>query len=153
MSDQIAPGKRRITVVLGDDQIKRLDALAVERGTSRAALISEAVDVLLDGGAGPSAEAARLDAIESRLDAMKAEHLAQAAAIIDAVRSQPIAVQPPALPDAVSAEECARLVDEARHEERELLDAERSRIRSEAYYDGLARARVANPVQRLLKRF
>ena len=43
MANQIAKTKQQISLTLPRDMIKRLDALAVERGTSRAALITDAV--------------------------------------------------------------------------------------------------------------
>lgn len=114
MAKQISKDKKQISIVLTLDQIKRLDGRAAELGTNRTALISEAVDALLDGAANGNGNAeqavsARLDAIAAKLDALssaqgelKAQQLAQAAMIVDAVKNQPIAVQQ--LPAAEPAE-------------------------------------------------
>ena len=122
MANQIAKDKQQISLVLTRKQVKRLDGLAAETGKSRAALISEAVDALLDGGGAsgeagaPDAGSARIEAIMATLDGiaagqeaikaaqgeLKAQQLAQAAVIVDAVKNQPIAVQQ--LPAAEPAE-------------------------------------------------
>ena len=100
MAGQISKDKKQISVVLTLDQLKRLDGHAAELGTSRAALISEAVDALLDGSPAEDAGAAKLDAISAKLDALAAAQDAADAAnrlavagILDAVKNQPIAVQ------------------------------------------------------------
>lgn len=111
MAKQISKDKKQISIVLTLDQIKRLDGRATELGTSRAALISEAVDALLGSGdgTGQSVDSIKLDAVMSKLDALasaqdafKAQQLAQVAVIVDAVKNQPIAVQQ--LPAAEPAE-------------------------------------------------
>lgn len=111
MAKQISKDKKQISIVLTLDQIKRLDGRAAELGTSRAALISEAVDALLGSGdgAGQSVDSIKLDAVMSKLDALasaqdalKAQQLAQATVIVDAVKNQPIAVRQ--LPAAEPAE-------------------------------------------------
>lgn len=112
MAKQISKDKKQISIVLTFDQIKRLDGRAAELGTSRAALISEAVDALLGSGnaRGEAASSlpdaakldtviAKLDALASAQDALKAQQLAQAAVIVDAVKNQPIAVQRQELPE------------------------------------------------------
>lgn len=112
MANQISKDKKKITVVLCNDQIKRLDGRAAELGTSRTALISEAVDALLDGAKAADADAAKLDAIAAKLDALAASQDAAATAnklavagILDAVKNQPIAVQLPAVePPAIEPE-------------------------------------------------
>ena len=65
MPKQISKDKRQISVVLTIDQIKRLDGRAAELGTNRTALISEAVDALLDGHASDdsSADSAKIETI------------------------------------------------------------------------------------------
>lgn len=100
MANQISKDKKKITVVLTIDQIKRLDGRAAEIGTNRTALISEAVDALLDGGASSSSDSARLDTVIAKLDSLasaqgelKAQQIAQATVIVDAIKNQPIAVQ------------------------------------------------------------
>ena len=100
MAKQISKDKKQISIVLTLDQIKRLDGRAAELGTSRAALVSEAVDVLLDGAKAADAGAAKLHATAAKLDALAASQDAADAAnrfavagILDAVKSQPIAVQ------------------------------------------------------------
>lgn len=100
MANQISKDKKKITVVLTIDQIKRLDGRAAEIGTNRTALISEAVDALLDGGASSSSDSVRLDTVIARLDSLasaqgelKAQQIAQATVIVDAIKNQPIAVQ------------------------------------------------------------
>lgn len=107
MAKQISKDKKQISIVLTLDQIKRLDGRATELGTSRAALISEAVDALLGSGdgTGQSVDSIKLDAVIAKLDAIasaqgeiKAQQLAQATVIVDAVKNQPIAVQQQALP-------------------------------------------------------
>ena len=98
MSNQIAAGKKRINVVLREEQIKRLDARAVELGTTRAALVSQAVDALLDGAPERDRAEAKLDAIAAKLDAMDGAQRLAAAGVLEAVRSQPIAVQQLAAP-------------------------------------------------------
>lgn len=105
MANQISKDKKKITVVLTIDQIKRLDGRAAELGTNRTALISEAVDALLDGGASPSSDLAKLDTVIAKLDSLasaqgelKAQQLAQATVIVDAIKNQPIAVQRQELP-------------------------------------------------------
>lgn len=113
MARQISKDKKQISVVLTIEQIKRLDGRAAELGTNRTALISEAVDALLDGAKGKSgtglAVSAQLEAIAAKLDGLasgqgelKAQQLAQATVIVDAVKNQPIAVQqlPAAEPEA-----------------------------------------------------
>lgn len=116
MARQISKDKKQVSVVLTLDQLKRLDGRAAELGTSRAALISKAVDALLDGSPAEDASAAKLEAVLAKLDglasgqaaiasaqdALKSEQLAQATALADAIRNQPIAVQqlPPAEPPA-----------------------------------------------------
>ena len=106
MAKQISKDKKQISIVLTLDQIKRLDGRAAELGTSRTALISEAVDALLHGGASPSLDSAKLDTVIAKLDSLasaqgelKAQQVAQAAVIVDAVKNQPIAVQRQELPE------------------------------------------------------
>ena len=112
MANQIAKTKQQISLTLPRDMIKRLDALAVERGTSRAALITDAVAALLDGQPEPAdtqtaiAEA-KLDSIAAKLDALSQAQLAQSTVIVDAIKAQPIAVQqalPPAEREPTAAE-------------------------------------------------
>lgn len=107
MANQISKDKKKITVVLTNDQIKRLDGRAAELGTNRTALISKAIDALLDGSKADNASAAKLDAIAAKLDALaSAQDAADAAnrlavaGILDAVKNQPIAAQQQALPAA-----------------------------------------------------
>lgn len=116
MANQIAKNKQRLSLVLTKNQIKRLDGRAVELGVSRNELISQAVDVYLDGVDIDPAVSARLDVIAAKLDGLasgqdsiasaqgelKAQQLAQATVIVDAVKNQPIAVQQ--LPAAEPAE-------------------------------------------------
>lgn len=111
MANQIAKTKQQISLTLPRDMIKRLDALAVERGTSRAALITEAVATLLDGApaddAGTAIAEAKLDSIAAKLDALSQAQLAQSTVIVDAIKAQPIAVQqalPPAEREPTAAE-------------------------------------------------
>lgn len=111
MARQISKDKKQISIVLTIDQIKRLDGRAAELGTNRTALISEAVDALLGGGASGKGDAgqavsaqleviaAKLDAVASAQGELKAQQVAQAAAIVDAVKNQPIAVQRRELPE------------------------------------------------------
>lgn len=107
MANQIRKDKKKITVVLTIDQIKRLDGRAAELGASRNELISQAVDSIIgDGGAGgEDAASAKLDAISAKLDAiasaqgeLKAQQLAQSTVIAEAIKNQPIAVQQQELP-------------------------------------------------------
>lgn len=112
MANQIAKNKQRLSLVLTKNQIKRLDGRAVELGVSRNELISQAVDAYLDGVDIDPAVSARLDVIAAKLDGLasgqdsiasaqgelKAQQLAQATVIVDAVKNQPIAVQQQALP-------------------------------------------------------
>ena len=107
MANQIAKNKQRLSLVLTKNQIKRLDGRAVELGVSRNELISQAVDAYLDGVDIDPAVSARLDVIAAMLDGLasgqdsiasaqgelKAQPLAQATVIVDAVKNQPIAVQ------------------------------------------------------------
>lgn len=107
MANQIAKNKQRLSLVLTKNQIKRLDGRAVELGVSRNELISQAVDAYLDGVDIDPAVSARLDVIAAKLDGLasgqdsiasaqgelKAQQLAQATVIVDAVKNQPIAVQ------------------------------------------------------------
>ena len=100
MANQISKDKKKITVVLTNDQIKRLDGRAAELGTNRTALISKAIDALLDGSKADNASAAKLDAIAAKLDALAASQDAADAAnrlavagVLDAVKNHPIAVQ------------------------------------------------------------
>lgn len=106
MANQIAKNKQRLSLVLTKNQIKRLDGRAVELGVSRNELISQAVDAYLDGVDIDPAVSARLDVIAAKLDGLasgqdsiasaqgelKAQQLAQATVIVDAVKNQPIAV-------------------------------------------------------------
>lgn len=107
MPKQISKDKRQISVVLTIDQIKRLDGRAAELGTNRTALISEAVDALLDGHAsdGSSADSAKIETIIAKLDglaanqaAIKADQVTHMTLLADAIRNQPIAVQQQELP-------------------------------------------------------
>lgn len=112
MANQIAKNKQRLSLVLTKNQIKRLDGRAVELGVSRNELISQAVDAYLDGVDIDPAVSARLDVIAAKLDGLasgqdsiasaqgelKAQQIAQAAVIVDAVKNQPIAVQQQELP-------------------------------------------------------
>lgn len=107
MANQIAKNKQRLSLVLTKNQIKRLDGRAVELGVSRNELISQAVDAYLDGVDIDPAVSARLDVIAAKLDGLasgqdsiasaqgelKAQQLAQATVIVDAVKNQPVAVQ------------------------------------------------------------
>lgn len=106
MANQIAKNKQRLSLVLEKSQIKRLDGRAVELGVSRNELISRAVDAYLDGASVDPAVSAQLEVIAAKLDAvasaqgeLKAQQVAQAAAIVDAVKNQPIAVQRRELPE------------------------------------------------------
>lgn len=112
MANQIAKNKQRLSLVLTKNQIKRLDGRAVELGVSRNELISQAVDAYLDGVDIDPAVSVRLDVIAAKLDGLasgqdsiasaqgelKAQQLAQATVIVDAVKNQPIAVQQQELP-------------------------------------------------------
>lgn len=112
MANQIAKNKQRLSLVLTKNQIKRLDGRAVELGVSRNELISQAVDAYLDGVDIDPAVSARLDVIAAKLDGLasgqdsiasaqgelKAQQIAQATVIVDAVKNQPIAVQQQELP-------------------------------------------------------
>lgn len=112
MANQIAKNKQRLSLVLTKNQIKRLDGRAVELDVSRNELISQAVDAYLDGVDIDPAVSARLDVIAAKLDGLasgqdsiasaqselKAQQLAQATVIVDAVKNQPIAVQQQELP-------------------------------------------------------
>lgn len=107
MANQISKDKKKITVVLTNDQIKRLDGRAAELGTNRTALISEAVDALLDRGAsaGPSVDSIKLETVIAKLDglaagqaAIKADQVTHTTLLADAIKNQPIAVQQQALP-------------------------------------------------------
>ena len=103
MPKQISKDKRQISVVLTIDQIKRLDGRAAELGTNRTALISEAVDALLDGHAsdGSSADSAKIETIIAKLDGLaanKADQVTHTTLLADAIRNQPIAVQQQELP-------------------------------------------------------
>ena len=100
MARQISKDKKQVSVVLSLDQLKRLDGRAAELGTSRAALISKAVDALLDGTPAVDASAAKLDVLAAKIDALAAAQDASDAAnrlavagILEAVKNQPIAVQ------------------------------------------------------------
>lgn len=102
LANQIAKNKKQISIVLTIDQIKRLDGRAAELGVSRNELISQAVEAIIgDGGAdGEDAALAKFDAISAKLDAiasaqgeLKAQQLAQATALADAIKNQPIEVQ------------------------------------------------------------
>ena len=106
LANQIAKNKQRLSLVLEKSQIKRLDGRAVELGVSRNELISRAVDAYLDGASVDPAVSAQLEVIAAKLDAvasaqgeLKAQQVAQAAAIVDAVKNQPIAVQRRELPE------------------------------------------------------
>ena len=110
MARQISREKKQVSVVLSLDQLKRLDGRAAELGTSRAALISKAVDALLDGTPAADASAAKLDVLTAKIDALAAAQDASdaanrlaAAGILEAVKNQPIAVQeqPAKLPPTV----------------------------------------------------
>lgn len=103
MANRISKDKKQLSIVLTLDQIKRLDDLAAELGTSRTALVSEAVDALLDGGKAPapvSSDSARIETIIAKLDALaanqaaiKADQVAHTTLLADAIKNQPIAVQ------------------------------------------------------------
>lgn len=105
MANRIAKDKKQISLTLTTSQLKRVDARAVELGTSRAALISKAVDAYLDGDAGADMASAKLETIIAKLDglksdqaALKAEQQAQAALLAAKIDAQPIAVQQLAAP-------------------------------------------------------
>lgn len=103
MANRISKDKKQLSIVLTLDQIKRLDDLAAELGTSRTALVSEAVDALLDGGESPapvSSDSARIETAIAKLDALaanqaaiKADQVAHTTLLADAIKNQPIAVQ------------------------------------------------------------
>lgn len=122
MANRISKDKKQLSIVLTLDQIKRLDDLAAELGTSRTALVSEAVDALLDGGKAPAPagrDSARIETIIAKLDtlaanqaAIKADQVAHTTLLADAIKNQPIAVQQlPAAPEPTTAE-LARMLHE-----------------------------------------
>lgn len=122
MANRISKDKKQLSIVLTLDQIKRLDDLAAELGTSRTALVSEAVDALLDGGKAPAPAGrdsarietaiAKLDALAANQAAIKADQVAHTTLLADAIKNQPIAVQQlPAAPEPTTAE-LARMLHE-----------------------------------------
>lgn len=101
MANRISKDKKQLSIVLTLNQIKRLDNLAAELETSRTALISKAVDALLDGGKAPapvSSDSARIETVIAKLDALAANQAAHTTLLADAIKNQPIAVQQQVLP-------------------------------------------------------
>ncbi len=88
------------------DLVAQVDGLAARDGMTRAAVLTAAAELYVSG-AKSRVEDTRFDAVMLKLDAiasaqgeLKAQQLAQATALADAIKSQPIAVQqlPPAEP-------------------------------------------------------
>lgn len=105
MANQIADNKQRVYLVLDKSLIAQIDGRAAADGSSRTAVIVEALTAYFDSGSAGDAAAVRLDAIAAKLDAiasaqgeLKAQQLAQSTVIADAIKNQPIAVQQQALP-------------------------------------------------------
>lgn len=106
MANQIAKDKQRINLVISRSLVSQLDGIAARDGKTRSAVIVEALGAFVsrESCAG-SASDAKLDTIAAKLDAiassqgeLKAQQLAQATALADAIKNQPIAVQQQELP-------------------------------------------------------
>lgn len=93
-----ADGKRLVQVWMDDATIKRLDGLAAERKTSRSAVIADACERLLDNTPPESPAATHAD-----IELLRRDLETSFASMAEAIRQQPIAVQPvpdpQALPD------------------------------------------------------
>lgn len=95
MPGKIAESKKQISLVLEREIIDRLDREAADMGTNRTAVINTAIAEHFE-------KDKALDVIQAKLDAIQSQQVANTAAIVEAVRNQPIAVaekQPEALPE------------------------------------------------------
>lgn len=109
MANQLSRNKTRVNLALPNDLIKRIDGRAAEEKSTRTAIMIAAAEAYLADGQAEDPSAAKLETILAKLDglasgqaaiaaaqnALKSEQLAQATAIVDAVRNQPISVQRP----------------------------------------------------------
>lgn len=90
MPGQIAKNKRRVTLVLETELVKRLDGRASEEGRSRTALVADAVEAYLSGAPEKSVAEAKLDAIAAKIDAMDSANRVAVAGLREAIESQPV---------------------------------------------------------------
>lgn len=107
--------KKKVQVWMEPDLVAQIDGIAARDGMTRAGVLTAAAKLYVSGAKETPAEA-KLDAVMSKLDAivsaqgeLKAQQLAQATVIVDAVKNQPIAVQQ--LPAAEPAESELALAD------------------------------------------
>lgn len=101
MANSIAADKKKITLTLPIDLLKRVDGQVAELDTTRVQFVVDALEAYLAGGVPPTPEdanSAKLEAISAKLDAMDAAHRLAVAGVLDAVKNQPIQVQPQQLP-------------------------------------------------------
>lgn len=92
-----------VSVRVPNDLLAVLDGWAAKNGETRAAAVIHFIQAGIDAEDGVSAPATRDDlaAISAKIDAIEANQKLQAAALLEAVKNQPIAVQEQkALPDA-----------------------------------------------------
>ena len=85
MANQISEKKTRISLAIEKELVEKLDREAKETSISRTALIMQCVREHFDRDK-------TLDLIEAKLDTIQNAQIANAAAIIEAVRNQPIAI-------------------------------------------------------------
>ncbi len=96
--------KKKVQVWMEPDLVAQIDGIAARDGMTRAAVLTAAAELYVSG-AKSRVEDTRFDAVMLKLDAiasaqgeLKAQQLAHATALADAIKSQPIAVQQQELP-------------------------------------------------------
>lgn len=99
MSNENNPEKKKLQVWVSASMLAQIDGAAARKGLTRAGVVSEALSAHLAGERPATVE--DLASVSAKLDAMAARQAATAAALAEAIRNQPIAVQEaPALPEA-----------------------------------------------------
>ena len=90
-----------VSIRLPNKELGQVDAYALAHDLNRSqallAILRKGIEA--DGLGAASPESVKLDAIAAKLDAMDAANRLAAAGVLDAVKSQPIAVQRQGLPD------------------------------------------------------
>lgn len=84
---------KTVSIRLPNKELGQVDAYALAHDLNRSQAMLEILRKGLEPDAAPSAADAKLDAIAAKLDAMDSANRLAVAGVLDAVKSQPIAVQ------------------------------------------------------------
>ena len=104
MANQISKEKQRLNLVIEKKLVAQLDAEAQRTGRSRSDVIVAAIREHLRIAPVP-ASAEAIDAVKTKLEALEAQQTASTTLLVEAIKSQPIAIQEAPQPAALPAPE------------------------------------------------